>query len=284
MLTPQSLTEAELDPCMTDPAPDRWYAERDLSTTFAKGLRVLSAFDEHTRQRSIPDIVQVTGLDRASVRRLVITLVDAGYLEKVGRGFVLTSRVLSHAGAYLRSNNVGTAVQPILNHFAAELGLAISLASLNGDAAIYVAASTLRDSTVSLGFTVGSRLPLLHTAIGRGLLAFGPPHVARRLIAQDPLTHHTGTTLMDRDAIRADVDQIRDKGYALVRGEFEAGVAGLAVPVGSPGRCRFVIGISAPMDRFEDAKTLSRDIGLLQQCAAQLDRTGVLSGDPAADH
>ncbi len=262
---------------MPDAAP--WYAERDISTTFAKGLRVLEAFDEKTRSLSMPEIAVATGLDRASVRRLVVTLVHLGYLEKSGRSFALTPRVLGLAGGYLRGNRIGAVVQPILNRFAAELDHEISLAALEGETAIYVAQSSQRGSAVSFGFTVGSRLPVLHTAVGRMLLACACPDCAAHMVETGALPAHTPHSLQDRGRILAELRQIAAQGHAFVQQEFEAGVSALAVPVGPAPVARVVLGLSDQAQRLAEPTVRQATLAHLQQCASELDRTMVFKGD-----
>jgi len=253
------------------------YSERDISSTFAKGLKVLAAFDETTRLLTMPDLAVATNLDRASVRRLVVTLVHLGYLRKSGRHFSLTPKVLGLAGAYLRSNRIGAVVQPILNRFSAELGREISVAAADGDAAIYVAQSSLRGAAVSFGFTVGSRLPGLHTAVGRMLLACADPDHARFLIETAEIRRHTRHSLLDRERIHAEVRQIAEQGHAFVREEFETGVSGLSVPVGPSFSASVVLGMSDMTERLRDPEIRTRSLALLQQCGNEIDRTLVFA-------
>ncbi|XDA98260.1 helix-turn-helix domain-containing protein [Sulfitobacter sp. LCG007] len=244
-------------------------APRDISTTLVKGLAVLAAFDDAHRDLGMPRIVEITGLDRASVRRLVVTLVHLGYLERTGRTFRLTPRILGHAGAYLRANRVGSVIQPVLNSYAEELGSSISLATLDGESALLIAQSTHRTSAISLGFTVGSRLPTLHTAIGRMLLGCRPAQEAREVIRRSELVRHTARTELDRLAIARSVATAAAQGWSMVSGEFEAGATGLAVPLRVPDGAAMALGVSEQGDG-----DIMRHLGLMQACASTLERAG----------
>ncbi|MBX2879619.1 MAG: IclR family transcriptional regulator [Granulosicoccus sp.] len=259
---------------MTGKDPSNWYSERDIATTFVKGLHVLSAFHDEQARITLPEIVASTGFDRATTRRLVATLVDSGYVEKHGRQFALTSKVLTFAGSYLRGTSVGTAIQPVLNRYSKKLGRDISYARLADDAVVYVAQSHGRNSQVSFGFTIGSRLPLLHTALGRALLAAEDQNTANELIEGVEFTQFCSGTLMDRAAIQQEVITARDQGYALVSNEFENGISGLAVSVGRYGSRKGVVGFSAPTSEFRNKKSLLNDVSVLQECAQEIDRSG----------
>lgn len=250
-------------------------SSRDISLTFAKGLAVLRVFDEKQTQMSIADIARETGLDPATARRLVLTLVHAGYVRRDHRHFSLTPRILVLASGFLRGNQFGKFIQPILNHCAAETGLAVSLSMPDGTSALLVAQSTLHSTSITYGFTIGSRLPLLHTAIGRMLLAYGDAAWAEANLDAAPLEAMTPDSLTDRARIRAAVEQAAENGVAVVRGEFEAEVTGIAVAVGAKGSAKAVLGVSELSAAFSDPGKTAEIIAALRRSAIELRRTNV---------
>lgn len=254
------------------------FSPRDISSTFVKGLAVLKAFDDTRPSFTLSELAQITQLDRASVRRLALTLVHLGYVKKDGRQLSLTPKVLVLAGSFLRGNNFGTQIQPVLNRFAAELGASISLAIPDEDAVVYVAHSTVQDDTVSFGFTVGSRVPLLHTALGRLTLAFANDTAqAQARIAQQDFPQYTSATEMDRQVIARRVQAIQDQGHAIVSGEFEAGITGFAVPIGGVQNLQAALGTSALEATVQGASEQNRIITVLQAAARELGRTRIFA-------
>lgn len=59
--------------------------ETDFVSGFAKGLAVIEAFGESDRRLSIADVARKTGLDRATVRRSLLTLVALQYADYDGK-------------------------------------------------------------------------------------------------------------------------------------------------------------------------------------------------------
>ena len=251
-------------------APKHDFAGRDISSTFVKGMTVLKAFDDTHTRLTLAEIAQLTKLDRASVRRLTLTLVYLGYVVKDGRHFSLSSQVLILAGSFLRGNQFGTHIQPLLNRYSGRIGQTVSLAICDGNAAVYIAQSTAVEDAISFGFTVGSRLPLLHTAIGRMILAFSSPDWAEKTIRTTAFQQYTPETVMDLDEILHRTNQCRAIGYAIVKNEFEPGVTGFAVPVGGLHNLKAVVGTSQSTlsIRSEDEKL--QTVGLLQHLAQEL--------------
>ena len=246
--------------------------DRNISTAFLKGLQLLACFEDGGRGMTMPALSQRTGFDRATTRRLCLTLVESGFLLHRGRQFVLAPRVLALAGGYLHAREIGFAVQPVLNAFAEELGHDIALAVLDGDRALLVAQSSTARSRISMGFSVGSRLPLPHTAIGLALLSHVPREERTALLAT-LMSRPTEPVSGDGEMLPARVDRAEKEGFAVAVGAFEAGIKGLAVAVGERGSVPFAIGASMPASLGDDTKTRET----LQHCAARLARIQALT-------
>ncbi len=215
---------------------------KTLSTTLLKGLGVLSAF-EGVPALTLAQIADRAGLDRSTARRLTLTLVEAGWITQTGRSFALAPRVLRPTGAFLQSGSFGRSVQPILNAHAETLGGEISLALRDDDVAVYVAHSARPGARVSLGLTVGSTLPLQTTAIGQVLIGSDQP-------AQ------------------------------VIRGAYEAGVCGLAVPIGPPNAPTAALGTTLPLALPDLETRLESALATLQMTASDLRDVPALAAHP----
>lgn len=248
--------------------------DRDLARTLAKGLDVLACFETGAPGLTLPEITRRTGLDRAVVRRLCLTLLHCGYLDEGAEGLRLAPRVLTLAGGFLGGLQVGRLVQPVLRHAAEELGLEVALATRDRLHAVYVDRAAPASARVTLGFGIGSALPLLHTAVGRMLLARSGPEVLAEALAARPAAPYTEATEQDPDRLRAAVAQARDLGYALARDEFEMGAAGVAVPLGALDQVPFVLATTAPVNTFDDPARLDRVLDALRRSALAIGRIG----------
>lgn len=252
--------------------PARVLSDRDISLTFAKGMSVLKAFDTGSTHLTLPQVAAATGLDRAIARRLVLTLVHLGYVRQEGRVFSLTPRILVLAGGFLHARQFGKVIEPVIRTFSSRIGEAISMAMIDGQQAVYVAHAGAKPEAVSIGFTIGSKVPLLTTAIGRALLAGCDAATAEAIIEAAPLERHTAATALDRAAIAADVAATRDRGYAFVDGQFEAGVAAAATLVSSDGGEPAALGVSGDAARFGDPAHRQRTVDALRECAKVVGR------------
>ena len=92
---------------------------------------------------------------------------------------------------------------------------------------------------------VGRRVPLHCAANGKVFLAFGAAPVPARL---DPRTPHT---IVDAAKLRAELEQIRARGYAVAVDELELGLSALAAPVfGAGDDVAAALSISGPTTRL----------------------------------
>ena len=158
---------------------------------------------------------------------------------------------------------------PILEGLSQETGECGHFAVRVGDAAIVVA-RTSGPGAFQLADRVGVSRPLHCTALGKVLLAALSPDQFERLLARISLTSNTPKSITDTEALRREVEEVRQTGYALDDGEFDPEVRCLAVPVREfTGSVVGALGISGPIWRLS-VQTLRARSGIVQTAAAGL--------------
>lgn len=184
----------------------------NFMTSLARGLAVIHAFQERKRHLTIAQISHRTEIPRAAVRRCLHTLIKLGYATTDGRTYSLLPKVLTLGHAYLSSTPLAVTAQPILDRLSDELHEACSMATLEGDEVLYVARSATPQRLISVDLSVGSRLPAYCTSMGRILLAALDDAALTDYLEHANLQIKTSRTLHTPEAIRASVDEIRQKG------------------------------------------------------------------------
>jgi IclR family transcriptional regulator, pca regulon regulatory protein len=242
----------------------------DFSEALARGLRVLQAFDASHRRMTIADVARAVDLPRATVRRTVTTLVHLGYLTQDGRLHELTPRVLRLATAYLSSNTGSAVLQPLCERLCAAVGESVSVAVLDGDDAVMIARA-VPNQLINVGFGVGYRVPALHSALGRVLLAALDDDAFEAFLAAARPTAVTPRSVTDKDALRRLVHQVRDDGFAYVDREAESGFQSVAVPLHRwDGVTVAALNIGAGTDRVEKATMLGPMLTSLREAVEDL--------------
>jgi IclR family transcriptional regulator, pca regulon regulatory protein len=213
-----------------------------------RGLNVIRCFDADHPDMTLSEVANLTGLTRATSRRLLLTLEELGYVSSDGRRFSLTPRVLDIGYAYLSSLDVQQIAQPFLEALSEQVNESVSVTVLDETDIIYVArVPTTRIMTISLG--LGSRLPAHCTSMGRVLLAELAEDEIRALLPEK-LAPRTDRTIRTRDELDTVLDQVRQQGWALVDEELEIGVRSVAAPLrDSTGRAFAAMNVSTHAGR-----------------------------------
>lgn len=237
-----------------------------------KGLAVIACFDAGHPRLTIADVARMTGLSRATARRCLITLARIGYAETDGRHFALTPRVLQLGYAYLSSTPLTAVLQNALERLSEEIGESSSASLLDGRDIVYVArAATKR--IMSVGLSVGSRLPAYCTSMGRVLLAALPEDEARRRVEASDRRALTRATATSIEAVMARVAAARTAGYAVIDQELEVGLTSIAVPViDREGKVVAAINVGTQATRFPPGIIVAEILPKLLKVQAELAR------------
>ncbi len=250
---------------MTEEAPDR-----DHMAALEKGLAVIECFDAAHDKLTIADVARATELSRAAARRCLLTLAKIGYAEFDGKFFRLTPRVLRLGHAWLASAALPQLVQPFLERLSEETHESSSASLLDGHEIVYIARSAQR-RIMSVGLSVGTRLPAFCTSMGRVLLAARDPADARaRILAGRPraLTPHTVT---DPDRLAAILAEVREQGYCIVDQELELGLISIAMPLINPrGEVVAAFNLSGQVQRSSAEEMAARFLPGMRQLQALL--------------
>ena len=195
-----------------------------------RGLAVIRAFGADAPSLTLSEVARATGLTRAATRRFLLTLGDLGYVRTDGRRFELTARVLELGYAFLSSISLPEVAEPHLERLVADVHESSSVSVLDGDDIVYVArVPTSRIMRVSIN--VGTRFPAYATSMGRVMMAGLPPGELDDFLARVELRRLSSRTITSESALRAELDRVREQGWALVDQELEDGLRSVAAPI-----------------------------------------------------
>jgi IclR family transcriptional regulator, pca regulon regulatory protein len=242
----------------------------DFVLSLARGLAVVEAFEGHTGGRSVGEIARHSGLSRAAVRRLLMTLQRLGYAECSGSVFRLTPRVLRLGFSYLSSTSLATIAQPILERVTEVVHESSSLCVLEGDEIVYLARSTAK-RVMSVGLSVGSRLPAYCSSMGRVLLGALPEDQLLDYLQRVPIAALTPKTITDKAVVGDIIRRVRSDGFALTDEELELGLRSIAVPVKNRrDRVLAAMNIGVHAARVSTAEMVHRFLPVLRENARSL--------------
>jgi IclR family transcriptional regulator, pca regulon regulatory protein len=222
-----------------------------------RGLAVIRALSAPGAGLTLTEVARAAGLDRAAGRRFLHTLVGLGYVRNDGREFSLTPKVLELGYAYLASLTLPDIVQPHIERLVEEQHESSSVSVLHGPDIVYVARVPIK-RIMRVAVFVGTHFPAYATSMGRVLLAGLEPERCERLVASLELAPLTEHTITDRDVLLAEIERVRERGWAMVDEELEEGLRSVAVPIRDrTGRTVAAVNMSCqtgrtPLEEVED--------------------------------
>lgn len=202
----------------------------DYVQSLERGISVIRSFSADTPRQTLSDVSRQAGLNRATARRLLLTLEQLGYVRSDGKYFELTARVLDIGYSFISSLNLTEIAQPYLERFSEDVHESSSVSVLDDTDIVYVArVPTKRIMTVSIG--LGSQFPAYQTSMGRVLLAELSDEQVIDVFERSDRSRATERTVGSADELLDRLGRVRENGWALVDQELEIGVRSLAAPL-----------------------------------------------------
>jgi IclR family transcriptional regulator, pca regulon regulatory protein len=214
--------------------------EPRYSQSLERGLAILSCFTPKRPILGIADIADELGMSRSTTHRYVITLVALGYLEQgASRKYRLGLRVTNLGMSALNSTGLREHAHQYLEELRQRTSYSTSLAVLDGSEIVYVdrARSFRRgQGSADLDLHPGSRLPAYSTALGKMLLAHLPEQEQRELLGSMKLSKQGPNTITSKKALRDELDEVREEGFAVNDEELAPDLYAIAAPVRNEAR------------------------------------------------
>jgi IclR family pca regulon transcriptional regulator len=214
--------------------------EPRYSQSLERGLAILGCFTAERPVLGIADIADELGMSRSTTHRYVITLVALGFLEQgASRKYRLGLRVTDLGMAALNATPIREHAHPYLEELRQRSSYTVNLAVLDGPEILYVdrARSFRRgQSKIDLGLHPGSRLPAYCTAMGKLLLANLPEGEQRDLFSAMKLTKRAPNTITSKKALREELDEVREEGFAVNDQELAPELHSISAPVRNEAR------------------------------------------------
>jgi len=225
---------------------NRYYIE-----ALSRGLQILEVFSEESPSLNLTEIASSVGLDKSTAFRFVHTLEKLGYLERDSetKQYRPGLRVLRLGFDALNSLELVQIAQPCLKALFAECGETTNMTVRDGAEIVYVARYKTRQ-IIAANLQVGSRLPVYCTCMGKVQLIDLSREELCDLLGQGPYPKMGPNTITALDALMAELDTVREQGYAINDEELAAGLRAVAAPVRRRGGgIAAAINVSVPTAR-----------------------------------
>jgi IclR family acetate operon transcriptional repressor len=233
-----------------------------------RAISLLKAFRDERPEWGLTELAQEVGLNKTTTYRLLTALASEGMVARNpgSDSYRLGPAVITLGGRALRSHDLRSLCRPELEALAATSGETASLEILAGDEML-ILDEVLGDYVLSGGQAIGTRWPAHATSTGKVVLA----HLSqgeRLEILPTPLPSITSHTITSPAMLDEDLEDSRQRGYALAVEELELGLVGVGAPLWNyDGDIVGAVSLSGPAlrltpNRFDELGQLVRAAGL----------------------
>lgn len=197
-----------------------------------RAIRVVEAVCDASLPISLPQLAQRAEIPKATLARLVSSLVRSGYLSFVpGRRELVPGPRAARLGiGALGNGQFRRECRAVLRDTVNKLGETCNLVVRDGDSVMYIE-RVETDAPLRMHLEPGTRAPLHCTAGGKLFLSQMDTFERERLVGVLKLDRRTPATLVNPEALMRELERLRKLGVGLDNEEFIAGMVGIAVPV-----------------------------------------------------
>ncbi len=235
--------------------------KRPVLASVQNAARLLKEFSAHEREFGVSELARRLDVSKSTVHRLLVTLSEEHLVEQdevTGR-YRLGLAVYDLGAAVATGLDLHEAVIGPMEQLRAASGETVHVAVLDGREVVYVDRLD-SPNTMKLFIDVGRRNWAHSTATGKCLLAHLPELELEALLDGWQLTSLTANTVTNLNQLRAQLKEVRKRGYSTNQGESALDVLSVAAPIrDGSGRVRAALSVAGPIERLEP---LSHRFGL----------------------
>jgi DNA-binding IclR family transcriptional regulator len=234
---------------------DKTKPKRRQIGSLVKGLRILETITAATRGVKVSEIARTFEMPTSNLTLFLNSLVDTGYVIKNPfDGRYYPSEKIIHIASSIdtRYKRLEICAQKEMSVLHERYDENVLLAVLNNFRLQFI--STLQSKRNIQILNNDNRYFIPHvTAAGKAILSFLPQKMLADYFAAIELERFTDKTVTDLTLIEGELANVRAKGYAINRGEYEPEVMAVAAPVFAGDTVQGSLTVQFPTFRYDEA-------------------------------
>lgn len=199
----------------------------------------------------VTELADEVEMGKSAVHNHLSTLEEYGYVIQEANIYLLSLKFLDLGGYTRNKTDLYKVSEPEIKSLAEKSGELVNLLIEENGMGVYLYRSK-GDRAVDLDTYAGLRVYLHSTALGKAILANLPPERVDEIIDEHGLSEITPQTVTDRDELFDELEQTRQRGFAIDDEERLEGLRCVAAPIRFGANVTGAISISAPTTRMND--------------------------------
>jgi len=198
--------------------------------TVVRSMDIVNLFIDHT-ELSFQEIIDLSGIPKTSVYRMLMSLEEMGFLEKgIDSKYRLGLLFLKFGHLVSSRLDIRQIAYPIMEDLHNDVKEAINLIIKQDDEAIYIEKID-RNQKVRLYTAIGRRSPLYAGACSRVILSYLPEPELTAYLESIELKPFAMGTITDKERLNDTILQAKKDGYTISNSELENHTSAIAAPI-----------------------------------------------------
>jgi DNA-binding IclR family transcriptional regulator len=201
-------------------------------SAIAKAVALLDCFTGTQSELTLTQLSQLLGIPKSTLLNQIRTLEDTGYLLKVRgtQSYRMGYKVMELSYHARNAMPIIQYALPLMEQLQVDTGEIVYLTSHIGGKVFYL--ECVYPSRRSIAYSVsGKTLPMYCTSCGKAMLSMMQPEQSDAILTQYGLPPRTPNTITDRTVLLHEMEECRQRGYAVDNEEESIGVRCVAVPI-----------------------------------------------------
>ena len=206
-----------------------------FSKSLEKGLNILALYNRQTPVLTQSEIARRLGLNMTSTYRYINTLEELGYLEKDAKTKGIRPTILCQVfcNNIMRATDHLRLIKKLVDRVHRENNISIDVVAMVDDA-IRRLYNREAEETLTYHLPESSTHCLHNTALGKAYLSSLPDDQLIEKIATMPMSAKTENSIVDKNALLAEIKTTRIRGYAICIEEYLPGLIAIGAPLLNP--------------------------------------------------
>lgn len=207
--------------------------------------------------QGVTEISKALDLNKSTVHRLLASLINMDYVNKESDSdkYRLTFKLLGLGESLLDKMDIVSIARPYIKHLAEFSGETVHLVQKVKTNMVYIDKVESYSNSVRMVSRIGVEKPLHCTAVGKAMLAELEDDQVKEIWNRSDIQRFTPKTIVNIDAFLVELQNVREKGYAVDNEENEIGVRCIGAAIKNyKGKAENAFSISAPISRMSDER------------------------------
>jgi DNA-binding IclR family transcriptional regulator len=182
-----------------------------------RSVDILALISESRVGLSLNQLVEKTEIPKTTVYEILLMLLQSEMIQVVEgkvKLYQIGLRAFTIGNRYIQNMDLISEARPIINQTSTELNITVFLAMLDGNQIIYLYKQEPDDVPISTA-NISNRDDAYCTSLGKAILSAFPEDKVDAIIKTMKFRRRTSRTIMSPSELKADLDVIRKRGYAL---------------------------------------------------------------------